>query len=302
MSPVVHEALLYAGAGEFAPTCCSIAEEAFDAGRPVLILAADRRIADLRDALGDRREDVTFVPTDTHGRNPVRITALLDSFRSAGNGRRPVALTEWGLPGRSSAVLAETQLAESLLNAATLRQWPLELLCLYDAAALPEPLLAGMRRTHPAIRGEAENLLYEPQFGSQLFAAELTAGPEELEVADVGPAGLSAARATVRAFAEAAGLPGERVEDLVVAANEIVTNSIRHGGGVARLALWQQDGSVLCQVADRGHITDPLVGRLPPTPAAGSGRGLWLANQLCDLVQVRSSPAGTVVRLYVDRL
>ena len=27
--------------------------------------------------------------------------------------------------------------------------------------------------------------------------------------------------------------------------------------------------------------------------------GVWMANQLCDLVQVRSGPAGTVVRLHV---
>jgi anti-sigma regulatory factor (Ser/Thr protein kinase) len=27
------------------------------------------------------------------------------------------------------------------------------------------------------------------------------------------------------------------------------------------------------------------------------GRGLWLINQLCDLVQLRSSPEGTSVRM-----
>ena len=37
-------------------------------------------------------------------------------------------------------------------------------------------------------------------------------------------------------------------------------------------------------------------GRMAPTPAA---RGLWLANRLCDLVQVRSGEQGTVVRLHV---
>ncbi|HYJ77750.1 MAG TPA: sensor histidine kinase, partial [Actinomycetes bacterium] len=28
------------------------------------------------------------------------------------------------------------------------------------------------------------------------------------------------------------------------------------------------------------------------------GRGLWLANQLCNLVQIRSGAAGTTVRLH----
>jgi hypothetical protein len=31
----------------------------------------------------------------------------------------------------------------------------------------------------------------------------------------------------------------------------------------------------------------------------GGGRGLWLTNQLCDLVQIRSGDAGTVVRAHV---
>ena len=30
-----------------------------------------------------------------------------------------------------------------------------------------------------------------------------------------------------------------------------------------------------------------------------TGRGLWLANQLCNLVQIRSSPEGTTVRLHM---
>ena len=30
------------------------------------------------------------------------------------------------------------------------------------------------------------------------------------------------------------------------------------------------------------------------------GRGLWLVHQLCDLVQLRTSATGTVVRMSVD--
>ena len=32
------------------------------------------------------------------------------------------------------------------------------------------------------------------------------------------------------------------------------------------------------------------------------GRGLWIANQLCELVQVRTFLTGSVVRLHVRRL
>jgi hypothetical protein len=53
-------------------------------------------------------------------------------------------------------------------------------------------------------------------------------------------------------------------------------------------------------VRDRGWIRDPLAGRVAPRENKATGRGLWLVNQLCDLVQLRSSPAGTTLRLHID--
>jgi hypothetical protein len=57
---------------------------------------------------------------------------------------------------------------------------------------------------------------------------------------------------------------------------------------------------VRCEVRDAGRLDAPLAGRLPPTGDSG-GWGLWLANQLCDLVQLRSYPAGGAVRLHMER-
>jgi anti-sigma regulatory factor (Ser/Thr protein kinase) len=53
------------------------------------------------------------------------------------------------------------------------------------------------------------------------------------------------------------------------------------------------------EVRDHGRIHDALVGRTRPAPDQLGGFGLWLAHQLCDLVQVRSSLAGNVVRLHM---
>jgi hypothetical protein len=50
-------------------------------------------------------------------------------------------------------------------------------------------------------------------------------------------------------------------------------------------------------VRDRGTVVDPLAGRVRPPPGADRGRGLWLANQLSDLVQIRATPEGTAVRV-----
>ena len=62
--------------------------------------------------------------------------------------------------------------------------------------------------------------------------------------------------------------------------------------------MWIAEGTLICEVADWGRIDDLLVGRvLPPLDGLG-GRGVWLANQLCDLVQLRSGDEFTQVRLH----
>jgi hypothetical protein len=50
----------------------------------------------------------------------------------------------------------------------------------------------------------------------------------------------------------------------------------------------------------RSRITDRLAGTLRPDPSApGTRRGLWLVHQVSDLVQVRSGPAGTTIRVHL---
>ena len=49
---------------------------------------------------------------------------------------------------------------------------------------------------------------------------------------------------------------------------------------------------------DAGRIADPLAGRQRPTSGQSGGHGLWLCNQICDLVQLRTFATGSVVRLH----
>jgi anti-sigma regulatory factor (Ser/Thr protein kinase) len=65
------------------------------------------------------------------------------------------------------------------------------------------------------------------------------------------------------------------------------------------LRVWQEDGRLICEVKDRGTAEDPLVGRRQPPPDQGGGWGVWIAHQLCDLVQFRSGSGGTVVRVHM---
>jgi len=42
-----------------------------------------------------------------------------------------------------------------------------------------------------------------------------------------------------------------------------------------------------------------MAGRRRPAADAAAGRGLWLINQLCDLVELRSGAAGTTLRMHI---
>src|SRR5262245_52404589 len=96
-------------------------------------------------------------------------------------------------------------------------------------------------------------------------------------------------RALVTAAATAAGMSPGRTNDLVVAASELAANSILHGGGRGLASVWGEDGAIFVEVADAGTITDPTVGRVRPDPTAEHGRGLYIANRLCDEVSIDSS-------------
>jgi anti-sigma regulatory factor (Ser/Thr protein kinase) len=107
------------------------------------------------------------------------------------------------------------------------------------------------------------------------------------------------ARPLMAEVARRAGLEHDRVDQLTVALSEIATNAILHGGGRAQVSILGDRASVIVDVRDQGPgiLAEPALARTHP--AQLNGRGLWLARQLCDDQQVRSSATGTLVRLVM---
>jgi anti-sigma regulatory factor (Ser/Thr protein kinase) len=86
----------------------------------------------------------------------------------------------------------------------------------------------------------------------------------------------------------------------VLAVDELATNTLHYARGGGVLRIWREDATLLVEVAAAGHIADPLAGRDCPPPTELGGRGLYLVNQLCDLVQLRSSSEGSVIRIHMQ--
>jgi anti-sigma regulatory factor (Ser/Thr protein kinase) len=129
------------------------------------------------------------------------------------------------------------------------------------------------------------------------FGEQLPARGDAVLRGSYGPGDIAATRRTVAQWARSCGLPEDRVEVLELAASELATNSIRHGGGGGTVAMWLDESAAVLEFSDAGTLSDPLIGRLRPDHGQEGGQGLYLVNQLCDLVQLRSSDQGTTVRV-----
>lgn len=112
---------------------------------------------------------------------------------------------------------------------------------------------------------------------------------------------LFALRGAVAAHASELGLTSRQVEDLVMVAHELASNAVRHAGVTSgapgRLRLWREGDVVVCQVSDAGPgLTDPhLAGARPVATTANGGRGLWIARQVAEHLDISTGPGGTTV-------
>jgi anti-sigma regulatory factor (Ser/Thr protein kinase) len=298
-----HEAVFYAGDEEYLAGLLPDLRAAIDVGGAILVAVGDDKVELLRGALGADADRVRFTDMERLGRNPACIIPAWREFMAtAGSGPR-LGIGEPAWPGRTEAELVECRRHESLLNLAFDDGGPWRLLCPYDVRALPADVLADARHNHRHVSRDGVSVPCD----DYLETTTVLAWDGPLPSPAVEPAEMLFTRedlTLVRMFvgerAASEGVGPERRSDLVLAVNELATNSMRHGGGRGLLSVWRENGTLLCEVHDRGRITDPLAGRELPPDLRGGGRGLWLVNHLCDLVQVRSSEAGNVIRLHMS--
>lgn len=296
-----HHALFYEGVGDYLRGVLPFVQEGLTAGEAALVAVPAPRIDLLRAGLDGSEARVTFIDMAELGRNPARIIPAVRRFTDTHPGRRTRFVGEPIWPGRSLAETREAARHEALLNVA-FADSPTAILCPYDSARLDEVVLADAWRTHPQVteRGEHRPSPSYVPFGVLDGDQSLSALPAHAEVLVFGAGDLAQLRRLVEERARRSGLDPDRVQPVVTAVNELATNSLVHGGGTGVLRIWDEDGGLRFQVEDRGHITDPLVGRTKVEPGASSGHGLSIVHQLCDLVELRSSPEGTIVRIHVE--
>lgn len=298
-----HDALIYADADEFLAGTVPFLREALEAGELALVAVSEANTALLAGELGADAASIRFAPIQELGQNPARIIPFWREFVDESGGRPARGIGEPVWPGRGLAEIDECERHESLLNVAFSPPPTWSLLCPYDGRALGDEVLEKVTHSHGSVCHDGvRERSSEYVAGRDCFAGDLSKQPAGTEAFEFDRAKLAEVRRRVERVAERAGLPAPDSADLVIAASELAANSVAHGGGSGTLRTWQDDdGRLLVEFEDSGSIEEPLAGRLRPEPTQVGGRGLWLANQLCDLVQVRSRPGRTTVRLRASR-
>ena len=302
-----HEALLYAGWAEFITGTVPFIRGGLEAGEPVLVVESAAKIDMLGTALGAEAEKVLFADMSAVGANPARIIPAWHEFvtRHAAPGRRMRGIGEPIWKGRSPDELVECQRHESLLNVAFGHGDPWWLLCPYDVNNLAPEVIDEARRSHEFViennMGRRSDLFRGLEASGAPFDVPLPEPGTSVSQRAFGPEDLDSVRAMVARQGRGARLKAARTAEFVSAVNEIATNSVRHGGGSGTMRIWQERSALFCEIRDGGHFNNPLADRQRPSADLTSPRGLWLVNQLCDLVQIRSLPDGTVVRLQMNR-
>ncbi|MDQ4085757.1 MAG: MEDS domain-containing protein [Actinomycetota bacterium] len=297
-----HEAMLYADDRQYADQLVRFLDAGLAAGEPAFVAVPGPHVRVLRDALDSRADRVRFADMSRLGRNPGRIIPAIRDFLDEHAGRRTRFVGEPIWSGRTSAEVAEATRHEALINLA-FADYDTHIVCPYDVERLGHDVLADAGRTHPTIsapgRRSDSAAWTDPLQLCEARAWPLKPPPPAAEVSEQVFSDLFSLRAPVTRAARSAGLDDAGGDTLLLAVTELCTNTLRHAPGAGMLRIWTEGPDVVCEVEDGGTIADPLAGRHRAPADAETGRGLFLVNQLCDLVQLRSDAHGTTVRVRV---
>lgn len=301
-----HAVLFYRDDETFLAGVLPYVREGIAAGEAVVVAEPAGRRALLRNALGVEAGAVRWLDVTETGANPARLIGACTSHlaEAAASGRTLRGVGESAWPGRQDVEYAECRLHELLLATAFDDGPPWRLLCPYDQVHLPRDVRTGALRSHPFVAtptGRRPSTAFARDGAAAEFGTPLPPPSDGVLRGTYGADDLRPTRRTVGSFARSCGLSPAQCEALELAAAELATNSVRHGGGSGSLAMWRTDDAAVVEFSDSGQLPGPLLGRTPPAVDRYGGRGLYLVNQLCDLVQVRSGSWGTTVRITTWR-
>ena len=299
-----HDAIFYDDECTFATAAVSFVREGAERGEVVMVNTGTNPVTTLLRAMFDGDDQVVF------SERPVYSTpaAALDGYRRTME--RGLATGAVGYRAMGFIDFEGTNLPwqewlryEAAVNR-VFADFPFQTLCPYDTTQVSREIADAISRTHtglvdiagwrvnedytPPERLMVQDGLVTPRHPLQETTPRMVLQPDD---------DLMELRMEVYAATMFTALPSRKVDDLVAAVGEVVSNAHTHGRAPVTLKLWAADAAIVCTVTDHGPgIDDPLVGYARPRDPS-EGLGLWAARQLCDLLDFERGPDGFTVRV-----
>jgi hypothetical protein len=307
-SAFAHHACIYASGQEFLAMAIPFVRNGLALDEPVLVATTAANLQLLGDALYADADKFDYAETAYFGRRPPQRVAAFHRYwqrHASGNHRHVRVLAEPVWAGRSDRQVTAWQRMESALNV-VLSATNIWMICPYDARVVDQAILRAARQTHPD-RVEGGQIQPSGEFVDPVafaYACDATPLPDPSPDAPLlpvtGVADLASVRRFVASQAAAHGLSGERVKLLVYAASEAAGYLLEQGSQRLTVCLWTAAGQLACQInGHAGLAGDAFAGLRPPAMEPRPGDGLWLAQQVCDLVEVRAHHTGCRILLQV---
>ncbi len=295
-----HVAFFYRDQAERRAQILGLVQAGLARGEPTLVALPGDETPLLAGQLEGEPGELLYSDIGDVGRNPARLIPEVRAFIDKHANQRVLIVGEACWPGRSPAELREATRHEALMNLAFARS-AATITCGYDATRLPPSAITDATWTHPEYLASGQPVTapghkpaWEVPSDCDLPLPPPPAGAESLAYnTDLAPV-----RRLVERHARGASLGADRVADLVLAASEVAANTLDHTSSGGTFRVWLDGDEILCQVHDQGWIADPLAGRVRRGPD-GRGHGLYLVNQVCDLVEIRTGSAGTTIRMHM---
>jgi anti-sigma regulatory factor (Ser/Thr protein kinase) len=161
------------------------------------------------------------------------------------------------------------------------------------------PLMCGDRRVEARYLHDGAPLLCSVDTVS--LAQPLPPRPRDvLDMIFLGAAGSVRAVETARSIGRQSGLANYKIQRLATAVGELAANCVKHsptGGG--QIACWVEDRHVVAELTNWGSVDRRAESRPDGAVHLRLGQGLWGVLNRCDLVQLRSDPWSTTVRVHL---
>jgi anti-sigma regulatory factor (Ser/Thr protein kinase) len=295
-----HNALVYGSQDEYLARAVPFLKEGIEAGEGAVVAHTKPGLAMMREALGADADQVRFVDVGSAYTRPARTLAAYHEVWARQLQQTPTLRAVADVQFGSDPAEWDLWTGYEAVFNRSFAHLPAWVICSYNANGTPDAIIEGVWQTHPeVVTDEGWNASDRFEDPDELLR-RVTPDPLPLPELRSIPFGRDVEELRERLAHElvADGVAEARVLDMLLAATEVATNALQHGGGVEEVRVGRADGRFVCEIVDHGDgFDDPAAGYL--APREGIGTGLWVARQLTWLIEFFRSPSGFTTRIWL---